>query len=61
MSDKVSMTIHLDAEDNELLKDAAKRFGEKFGVFVSKRSFLGRLIKQAAEAERKAQQQESGQ
>lgn len=59
MDDKIPVTLKLDHDENELMKSAAKRFGDKFGVYISKRSFIARLVKLAAEEERKLQRRES--
>lgn len=57
----ISVRLELQPDDNATVLAAAARLSARIGGRVSKTAFIERLIAKAIEAERKAQQQESGQ
>ena len=54
------LTIEVPDEQNELLRQAAVRLGGELGARVSKQRLILRLIKDAADLERKKQEQVRG-
>jgi hypothetical protein len=61
MKERIAINLTICAEDNEAIKSAASRLSARIGGRVTKDAFIERVLAKAAEAERKAKQQESGQ
>lgn len=61
MKERIAINLTICAEDNEAIKAAACRRSAKIGGKVTKDAYIEFVLAKAAEAERKAQQQESGQ